>query len=143
LTADVARLLAYLDWANEAVRMLHHQIRAAGVRCPALPAPPLLAAITHLLHVHDPVSWRGDGCWAEHIVAFVAAAPTMTEDQCRKLARLLRTIRCTITYHPMHDRPTIHNRQWPRHTQWPAHEGGRDRLCHAASGVHHGPDAAA
>ena len=32
----------------------------------------------------------------DHIAAFVASAPPMTEDQCRKLARLLRTNRCII-----------------------------------------------
>ncbi len=37
-----------------------------------------------------------DPAIAEHIAAFVAAAPTMTDDQCRKLSRLLRTNRCII-----------------------------------------------
>lgn len=37
-----------------------------------------------------------DPAIAEHIAAFVASAPAMTDDQCRKLARLLRTNRCTI-----------------------------------------------
>src|SRR5207245_9062223 len=51
-----------------------------------------------------------DPAIAAHIAAFVASAPSMTEDQCRKLARLLRTNRCTI------DRPesSLPNKSIPR-----------------------------
>jgi hypothetical protein len=51
-----------------------------------------------------------DPAIAEHIAAFVAAAPAMTEDQCRKLARLLRTSRCAID----RPEPSLPNKSIPR-----------------------------
>lgn len=46
-----------------------------------------------------------------HIAAFVASAPAMTEDQCRKLARLLRTNRCATEQPSTVDRRVTRGRR--------------------------------
>jgi hypothetical protein len=64
-----------------------------------------------------------DPAIAEHITAFVATAPAMTEDQCRKLARLLRTNRCPID----RPEPSSHSKPVPNKSIPPQRRPEGDR----------------